>query len=57
MTRKTKRYTVNTVTPNSEGKTYNVFNSLPKARAFGNEMKRANNFASLLNFKRVSLSL
>jgi len=52
-----KKYTVNTVRPNEEGKTYSLFTSLPKARAFGNEAKRANNFISLLNFKRVCLPL
>jgi hypothetical protein len=56
--RTVKRYTVNTVRPDEEtGNTYLVFHNLKKARTKGLELLRANNFVSLLNFKRVALPL
>tara|TARA_R110000851_G_scaffold305835_1_gene463988 strand:- start:5869 stop:6045 length:177 start_codon:yes stop_codon:yes gene_type:complete len=55
--RTVKKYTVNTKNPNDEGRTYNVFTNLKEAREFGKDKLRANNFVSLLNFKRIPLAL
>jgi hypothetical protein len=55
--KKIKRYTVTTLRPNPEGKTFSVFSNLKLARIFGREMYRANNFVALTNFKRVKLPL
>jgi hypothetical protein len=56
--RTVKRYTVNTVRPDEEtGKNYLLFHNLKKARIAGRELLKANNFVSLLNFKRVALPL
>lgn len=52
-----RKYTVKTIKENEEGKTYEVFTNLKKAREFGIEQRKVNNFVSLTNFKRVSLPL
>lgn len=52
-----KKYTVNTKNPVEDGKTYKVFTNLKEARLFGILEKKANNFISLLNFKRIPLPL
>lgn len=55
--RKVKKYTVNTINKNEEGKKYTLFTNLKKARLFANEQSRNNNFISLLNFKRIPLAI
>jgi hypothetical protein len=52
-----KKYTVNTKTVVQDNKTFKVFDSLPKARTFAGEQLRSDNFVSLLNFKRIPLSI
>ncbi len=56
--KKVKKYTVNTKTATGEdGKLYVVFTNLLKAREFAREQFRAGNFKSLLNFKRIPLTI
>ena len=59
MNRRTvKKYTVNLKIPLEDGgKNYQVFTRLVAARIFGNQQSRAGNFVSLLNFKRIPLTL
>ena len=55
--RTVKKYTVNTKSVNEDGKNYEVFTNLKKARQFAGTQLRADNFVSLLNFKRIPLPL
>ena len=47
--RTVKKYTVNTKSVNEDGKNYEVFTNLKKARQFAGTQLRADNFVSLLN--------
>jgi hypothetical protein len=55
--RTVKKYTVNLIEAGEDKKKYELHTSLPKARASANAHSRANNFVSLLNFKRVALPI
>jgi len=58
--RTVKKYTVNTIKPitgDEDAKAYKLFTNLKTARVFANEMRRENNFMSLLNFKRIPLAI
>jgi hypothetical protein len=53
-----KKYTVNLKVPtDKDEKIYKLFTNLRRARIFGNEQSRAGNFVSLLNFKRIPLTI
>lgn len=55
--RTVKKYTVNTKNVIEDDKKYKVFKNLKKAREFAREQFRAGNFVSLLNFKRIPLTI
>jgi len=57
MNRTVKKYTVNLINPSEDGKDYMVFTRLKLAREEAQEQMRAENFKSLLNFKRIPLPL
>jgi len=52
-----KKYTVNTINVDAEGKNYKVFTNLVRARNYAKEQFRSSNFVSLLNFKRIPLPI
>lgn len=57
MKRTVKKYTVNTKEVVEDNKKYKVFENLKAARQFAGEQFRGGNFISLLNFKRVPLTI
>ena len=57
MKRTIKKYTVNTKNNLEDGKNYKLFTNLKEARKFAGEQFRENNLISLLNFKRIPLTV
>lgn len=55
--RTVKKYTVNLIKKDEDGKDYMVFTQLRLAREEAQKQFRAGNFKSLLNFKRIPLPL